>query len=151
MSAGPITLSLEGRAALITGAATGIGRACALAFAQAGAHVVVNHCGQESLAHALVAELRDRDLQAWAVDADVSSSSAIQAIQAQVQSFAPPIDILLNNAGIMACPQLETKVVLVFVLFFRACVRWLLSTPPPHTHTLCANRTALSCSLAPTT
>jgi 3-oxoacyl-[acyl-carrier protein] reductase len=109
MSAGPITLSLEGRAALITGAATGIGRACALAFAQAGAHVVVNHCGQESLAHALVAELRDRDLQAWAVDADVSSSSAIQAIQAQVQSFAPPIDILLNNAGIIAeKPFLET-------------------------------------------
>ncbi|MDZ4176161.1 MAG: SDR family NAD(P)-dependent oxidoreductase, partial [Hydrogenophaga sp.] len=47
-------ISLQGQTALITGAATGIGRATALLFAQAGARVVVNHRGQDAEAASLV-------------------------------------------------------------------------------------------------
>jgi 3-oxoacyl-[acyl-carrier protein] reductase len=103
-------MSLQGRTALITGAATGIGRACALQFAQAGAHVVVNHLGLADEAKTLAEELRTTGVQAWVAEADVSKATEVQAMLAHVQTVAPPIDILLNNAGIIAeMPFLETS------------------------------------------
>ncbi len=109
MSTAGTALSLQGRTALVTGAATGIGRACAVQFAQAGANVVINHLGQEDLAVALVRELIDLGVQAWAMEADVSRASEVQGLVERVQKAAPPIDILLNNAGIIVeKPFLET-------------------------------------------
>ncbi|MDP3189897.1 SDR family NAD(P)-dependent oxidoreductase, partial [Rhodoferax sp.] len=70
--AAALNLSLTGRTALVTGAATGIGRAIALAFAQAGAAVVVNHLGQAAQAQVLVQELQSFGVPAWALEADVS-------------------------------------------------------------------------------
>jgi 3-oxoacyl-[acyl-carrier protein] reductase len=102
-------MRLDNRTALITGAATGIGRACALQFAQSGANVVVNHLGRESQAQTLVNELQNYGVQAWAIEGDVSKSADVNAMVARLQSLAPPIDILLNNAGIIAeKPFLET-------------------------------------------
>jgi 3-oxoacyl-[acyl-carrier protein] reductase len=105
----PPTLSLTGRTALITGAATGIGRATALLFAQAGANVAINHLGQAADAQALLEELEAAGIQAWAVEADVSKAADVQAMLSQLQAVANPIDILVNNAGIIQeKPFLET-------------------------------------------
>ena len=90
-------LSLQGRTALITGAATGIGRATALLFAQAGASVVVNHWRQTDEAQALVDQIRDAGGDALAHDADVSDAAAVQAMADAVGA----VDVLVNNAGII--------------------------------------------------
>ena len=90
-------LSLQGRTALVTGAATGIGRATALLFAQAGARVIVNHWRQANEAQALVAQIRADGGDALAHEADVSDAAAVQAMANAVG----PVDVLVNNAGII--------------------------------------------------
>lgn len=102
-------LSLQGRIALVTGAATGIGRATALLFSQAGAAVVVNHLGRAEQAHALMDCISAAGGRAWAIEADVSDASAVAAMLAKLASIVPAIDILVNNAGIIQeKPFLET-------------------------------------------
>jgi 3-oxoacyl-[acyl-carrier protein] reductase len=90
-------LSLQGRTALVTGAATGIGRATALLFARAGARVVVNHWRQANEAQALVAQILAADGDALAHEADVSDAAAVQAMA----DAAGAVDVLVNNAGII--------------------------------------------------
>ena len=93
---------LTGRTALVTGAATGIGRATALALAAAGARVVVNHLRQPDAAAALVERIADQGGEALAVDADVSRAAEIAALARQAQEFAGgALDILVNNAGVI--------------------------------------------------
>ncbi|CDS52831.1 3-oxoacyl-[acyl-carrier protein] reductase [Polaromonas sp. CG9_12] len=95
------TLSLSGRMALVTGAGTGIGRAIALAFAQAGASVVVNHWGRAALAGELAREIEDTGARAWVVEADVSQAGDVVRMAEQVQRTCGPVDVLVNNAGII--------------------------------------------------
>jgi 3-oxoacyl-[acyl-carrier protein] reductase len=90
-------LSLQGRSALVTGAATGIGRAIAILFAQAGARVVVNHLGQAEAALAVVQAIQRDGGEALAIDADVSRADAVQRLVAE----AGEVHILVNNAGII--------------------------------------------------
>jgi 3-oxoacyl-[acyl-carrier protein] reductase len=107
--AAALKLSLKGRTALVTGAATGIGRAIALAFAQAGAAVVVNHLGRAAQANVLVQELQSFGVPAWALEADVSAAADVARLAAQVQTACGALDILVNNAGIIQeKPFLET-------------------------------------------
>ncbi|BCO28814.1 3-oxoacyl-[acyl-carrier-protein] reductase FabG [Rhodoferax lithotrophicus] len=105
-----MNLSLTGRTALVSGACTGIGRAMAVAFAQAGAKVVINHLGQATLAHTLQEELRQLGHETWAFEADVSSSADVQHMAAQVLQTCGPLDVLVNNAGILReKPFLQTS------------------------------------------
>ena len=90
-------LSLQGRTALVTGAATGIGRATALMFAQAGARVVVNHLGQTEAAQAVVQAIHTAGGEAFAINADVSRATDVQRLVAE----AGDLHILVNNAGII--------------------------------------------------
>ena len=90
-------LSLQGRTALVTGAATGIGRAIAILFAQAGARVVVNHLGQAEAALAVVQAIQRDGGEALAIDADVSRADAVRRLAAE----AGEVHILVNNAGII--------------------------------------------------
>ncbi len=105
----PQGLSLQGRTALITGAATGMGRATALLMARHGASIIVNHLGRAALAQTVVDEISALGAQAWAIEADVSDASAVNAMLGKLTQTAPPIDILVNNAGIIQeKPFLET-------------------------------------------
>ncbi len=104
-------LSLEGRTALVTGAASGIGRATALLLAQSGAAVVVNHLGRAPEAQSVVDQITAGGCKAWAVEADVSSSKDVVRMLAQLAQMPGlgPIDVLVNNAGIIQeKPFLET-------------------------------------------
>ena len=96
-----MSLSLQGRTALVTGAATGIGRAIALLFAQAGARVVVNHRGQDAEAASLVQAIEAAGGQAIAISADVSDASAVQRLVDEAIAACGDLHILVNNAGII--------------------------------------------------
>lgn len=91
----------SGRRALVTGAATGIGRATAERLAADGADVVVNYIGDRGPADALVEELEGRHSRAIAVEADVSNEEQVAAMFERATSeLGGPVDVLVNNAGI---------------------------------------------------
>lgn len=104
----PNTLNLHGRTAIITGAASGIGRAIAMLFARAGAAVIVNHLGRTQEAEDVVKQITSKGGKAWVSEADVSNTNAVAAMVVRLQALGP-IDILVNNAGIIQeKPFLET-------------------------------------------
>ena len=91
---------LTGRVALVTGAARGIGRACASALATAGARVIVNYRGSAEAALTLVEDIAAEGGQAHAIQADVSQSAEVERLFAEAVSTFGPVEILVNNAGI---------------------------------------------------
>ncbi len=98
------TKTLDGKIALVTGGSRGIGRAAALALAQAGARVAVNYHTHAAEAGTICQEIQDQGGQAIAVQADVSISGEVAALVRQVTQALGPVAILVNNAGI-ARPQ----------------------------------------------
>ena len=91
--------SLEGKVSIITGAATGIGRATAELFASEGAAVVVADRNDVE-GERTVASINDRGGDAIFLEADVSKADDVrQMVENAVERFGPP-DILVNNAGI---------------------------------------------------
>ncbi|MGO4750411.1 SDR family NAD(P)-dependent oxidoreductase [Streptomyces sp. 2MCAF27] len=91
---------LESKSVIVTGAASGIGRAAALKFAREGARVLVadlNRAGAEQT----VEEIAEAGGQALAVDGDLSDQQVVeQVVQRAVATFGG-VDVLVNNAGIM--------------------------------------------------
>jgi len=85
---------LDSRTALVTGAGRGIGRACAIALAQAGAEVWLAARTRDEIEQA-AAEIRASSARAHAIACDVTDSAAIRA----AISAIPALDVLVNNAG----------------------------------------------------
>jgi 3-oxoacyl-[acyl-carrier protein] reductase len=99
---------LEGRVALVTGAARNIGRAIALAFADGGAAVIVNAKTSLDDARHVVREIEQRGGRAMAHLADVTDEAAVAAmVAAGVERFGS-LDILVNNAGIRDVTPIDT-------------------------------------------
>jgi 3-oxoacyl-[acyl-carrier protein] reductase len=92
--------SLTGRVAVVTGGSRGIGRAVAIALAEAGAAVAVNYRERADEAGSAVAAIRGAGGRAIAVAADVSQAAAVSEMMAAVTRELGPVDILVNNAGI---------------------------------------------------
>ncbi|MFL5395499.1 MAG: glucose 1-dehydrogenase [Myxococcales bacterium] len=93
---------LEGRSAIITGSSSGIGRSCAIRFAQEGANVVINYYSEQEAdaGQEVVGECEKAGGKAIAVQADVGSEEDVQRmVAAAVDSFGG-LNILVNNAGI---------------------------------------------------
>jgi glucose 1-dehydrogenase len=91
---------LEGQAALVTGANSGIGKAVAIALANDGAKVVVNYVTKPELADAVVEEIKANGGAAIALQADVSNEQQVQSMFQEMYKAFGTIDILVNNAGL---------------------------------------------------
>ncbi len=89
------------RVILITGASRGIGRTLAKHFALAGDTVAVNYCNSPDKAEELCREISNEGGQAKAYGADVGNADQVEAMIAAIESELGPVDILINNAGIL--------------------------------------------------
>ncbi len=90
---------LEGRVAVVTGASSGIGEACAMGFAQRGAKVVLAARRLERLS-GLVARIEEAGGKAVAVATDVTDEQAVDDLFATALDSFGTVDVLVNNAGI---------------------------------------------------
>jgi 3-oxoacyl-[acyl-carrier protein] reductase len=98
---------LAGRVALVTGASRNIGRAIALALADAGAAVVVNARSSLDEARAVADEIESTGGKALAVLADVTDESAVNAMVANALGALGRLDILVNNAAVRGVTSLD--------------------------------------------
>ena len=99
---------LDGKTALITGSSRGIGRAIAIAFAEAGANVAINYVNDADAAASSVSEILALGRQAVAFQADVGEPEMALGLVNAVTEELGQIDVLVNNAGIggrVADPQ----------------------------------------------
>jgi NAD(P)-dependent dehydrogenase (short-subunit alcohol dehydrogenase family) len=87
-------MNLDGRVAIITGAGSGIGAACARAFAAKGARVAVVDIDAEGAAKTA------RDVDGLALPCDVAQESAVNAMVNRVERELGTVDVLFNNAGV---------------------------------------------------
>jgi glucose 1-dehydrogenase len=93
-------MRLQGKTAVVTGAATGIGQAIALAFAKEGASVVVDYAGSASVAGDTLNKINAQGGKAVGVAADVSNPDQVSALFQRTLAAFGRLDILVNNAGI---------------------------------------------------
>jgi NAD(P)-dependent dehydrogenase (short-subunit alcohol dehydrogenase family) len=91
-------MQLDGKVAIITGAATGIGRATALLFAGEGASVVVADVNEDD-AQRTVANIEDEGGSARFVQTDVSEAEDVRALMEKAAEEMGGIDVVVNNAG----------------------------------------------------
>jgi glucose 1-dehydrogenase len=103
-----IPKTLVGQKALVTGANSGIGRAVAIALAEAGAAVAVNYVTDEPAAEEVVAAIRSHGMNAMAYKADVSSEEQVAAMFREVIGYFGTLDILVNNAGLQRDAAFQT-------------------------------------------
>src|SRR4051794_31919488 len=94
-------MDLAGKRVLITGAGHGLGRAMALEFARARSMVVVTDRDPERVA-AVVTAIRALGQDAVGYPLDVAVPDQVIAVRKQVHAAGGPIDVLVNNAGIVA-------------------------------------------------
>jgi acetoacetyl-CoA reductase len=92
--------ALEGRRALVTGAARGIGRAIALALAAEGADIAINYQSSEADARSLADELAKMGRKTLLFKGDVGERSTWNSMIEKIKQSWGGLDILVNNAGI---------------------------------------------------
>jgi len=99
---------LEGQAALVTGANSGIGEAVARCLADAGAKVVINYITNPETADAIAVDIKHRGDEAIALKADIANEAEVKAMYVAIFKQYGTIDILCANAGIqMDAPFVE--------------------------------------------
>jgi 3-oxoacyl-[acyl-carrier protein] reductase len=116
--------NLNGKTALVTGASRGIGRAAALALAQAGACVLVHYGRGAKDADAVVAEIRKAGGRAEAVAADLAAPDGAHKLAEQTRRIVGErLDILVVNAGISKAATIEDTTLVDFDSLFAINVR----------------------------
>lgn len=90
---------LQGKTALITGARRGIGKAMAVALAEAGADIVATSASMEAHGSAVAKEVEARGRKCWAYACDLADRPAVYAFIETVKRECPPVGILINNGG----------------------------------------------------
>src|SRR5215475_12505811 len=87
------------KSALVTGAASGIGRSAVLALARAGYDVAINYSRSEKAAQDVAAEAGKLGAQTLLCKCDVSDEAGVRAMLKQVEAKFGKLDVLINNAG----------------------------------------------------
>jgi len=100
--------SLTGKTALITGASKRIGRAVSLALANEGVNIVVHYNHSAKEAEELVAELTERGVNAWVINADFEKPEEYNSLFSRTQDLAGQVNILINNASIFPKDKLDS-------------------------------------------
>ena len=95
-----MSLPLEGRTALVTGASKGVGKGIALELARAGADVAINYNSDRAGAEATAAEIHAIGREAFIVGANVGVAAEVDAMFAATLERFPTLNILVNNAGV---------------------------------------------------
>jgi NAD(P)-dependent dehydrogenase (short-subunit alcohol dehydrogenase family) len=95
-------LQLQGKVALVTGGARGIGRGIAVTLAAEGARVAVNYVSNPDAAETVVRQIRERGGDAEAIQADVGAYAEAEQLVAATLARFGRLDILVNNAGIVS-------------------------------------------------
>jgi glucose 1-dehydrogenase len=95
-----VTIRLKDKVAIVTGAATGIGQAIAVRFAQEGAAVVVDYVGAAGAPEATEAKIKAAGGRSIAVAADVAKIDEVEALVAAAIASFGRLDIVVNNAGV---------------------------------------------------
>ena len=90
------------KAALVTGAATGIGRSAVLALARAGYDVALNYSSSEKAVRGTAAEVEKLGVQSLVVRCDVSDEAGVRKMIKQIEERFGRLDVLVNNAGTTA-------------------------------------------------
>ena len=117
-------VKLFGKTALVIGASRGIGRASALALAQAGAQVLVHYSASDKEADAVVGEIRKSGGKAEKVGADLRKPESPHALAKQVRAIVGDrLDILVANAGISKAASIEDTTLQDFDDLFAVNVR----------------------------
>jgi glucose 1-dehydrogenase len=93
-------IQLDGKRSLVTGGNSGIGKAIALALAEAGAKVAINYVVHPEAAQEVVKGIEAQHTKALALEADVSNPDAVKEMFRRLDQAWGGIDILINNAGI---------------------------------------------------
>ena len=99
-------MNLEGKVAVITGGASGIGRACALAMARKGADVVIADVNETRMETA-VASVRELGRRSVGVRCDVSRDDELEQLAGQAIPAMGHVDLLMNNAGVVLGGPIE--------------------------------------------
>lgn len=116
--------TLTGKTALVTGASRGIGRATALALAEAGAQVLVHYSSSEAQADAVVSEIRTAGGRAEKLAADLRSPNGPHELAEHVRHIVGArLDILVANAGVSKAASIEETSVEDFDDLFAVNVR----------------------------
>lgn len=88
------------KVALVTGASRGIGRSIALQLAEEGFNVAVNYAGNKEKAEQVVESIKEKGVEAFAIQANVANPDEVKAMIKEVVSQFGSVDVLVNNAGI---------------------------------------------------
>ena len=94
------TFRLDGRVALVTGGARGLGLTMATALAEVGADIAISGRTQQACREAVAQITKDTGRRAVAFNADVTKAADVEKLAADVEASLGKIDILINNAGI---------------------------------------------------
>ncbi|MGB7844689.1 MAG: 3-oxoacyl-ACP reductase family protein [Candidatus Acidiferrum sp.] len=98
---------LEKRVALVTGASRGIGKAIALALAEAGCQIVVNYKTEQAAAQKVAKAVRNIGPGCTVVQADVSLPTGVEHLMGEAEATFGQVDILVNNAGIAVSKAIQ--------------------------------------------
>ncbi len=103
-----VPIDLTGKAAVVTASSRGIGRACALILAKAGANVAINYATNREAGETTLKEIKALGVKATLVQCDVANTSEVEAMVRGAEAAFGRVDILVNNAGVGSAKNAET-------------------------------------------